>query len=439
MFIANREVSNRESWTRLRRAARALIALLPLLAAGCQSPAGTLARWRMAHDATLAPGPTREELGNNRSLLERWLHPKTGPRPSDPNQRPGPMLGPDGKLLPPPKDPEAEAEFAAAEALFQRGDLDQAEAAFKRMARSRKDTHWGEKAQFYLAETQFQRGRYFAANDSYEELLRVYPGTGFLDKAVAKEYQIAQIWLASQNPKAKPEQREQFGDRFKGRLPLIDVNGHALQTLEHVRHHDPNGPLADDAVKQIADYHFAVGNYEDAALYYDQLIADHPKSPFVQQALYATIDAKIKGYLGPEYDGTGLEQAREQIKQAMTTMPLRQVGTGEKLYHDLDLINDQDAERSYTTGLFYMRTKKVAAAEFYFGEVIQRWPKSQWAKKSKAQLAKLATMPRTETRPSKIMTLPGSGDPYANGITSGNPNGMGGMPMGGMGPIGTGP
>ncbi len=87
------------------------------------------------------------------------------------------------------------------------------------------------------------------------------------------------------------------------------------------------------------------GDYESAALYYDQLITDHPKSPYLQQAQLAAIDARMKGYLGPEYDGSGLEKARELVKQTMATFPDRPAGN-EKLYHTLDLINDQEAERT---------------------------------------------------------------------------------------------
>ena len=42
--------------------------------------------------------------------------------------------------------------------------------------------------------------------------------------------------------------------RFNGRLPLVDTQRQRPgQVLEHVRHHDPTGPLADDAVLRIAD------------------------------------------------------------------------------------------------------------------------------------------------------------------------------------------
>ena len=99
------------------------------------------------------------------------------------------------------------------------------------------------------------------------------------------------------------------------------------------------------------------------------------------------------------------------VKQTMTTFPDRPAGD-EKLYHTLDLINDQEAERTFMAGDYYQRIGKVASAEFYFGKIAQRWPKSAWAAKAKTQLAALAKLPRKQSLPSKIMTQPGSTDPF---------------------------
>jgi outer membrane protein assembly factor BamD (BamD/ComL family) len=395
-----------------------------LVLAGCQGGGGPLSRWRMAHDDGLAPGVRREELGDTRGMTARWLTPERAPH-TEPGRAPGFVLGPEGwKPRIEKPDPAAEAEFAAAEALFQQGRLPEAERAFARIARRRKETRLGEKAQFYLAETQYQRGRYVAAHDSFETLIATYPGTQYLDKMIGREYDIARTWLA--DAATDPDRTLPWTARFNGGLPVLDVGGNSLAVLEHVRHHDPTGPLADDAVLRIADYHYAGRDFETAAVYYDQLITDHPKSPLLHRAQLASIDAKLKAYIGPEYDGAGLEQARDTVQQTMATFPERQAATGGDLYHTLDLIADQQAERTYSVGRYYRRAGKVASAEYYFGMIPRRWPKSPWADKAKVQLAELAKLPRTESLPSKIFTQPGSGDPYSNGVTAGNPNGFGG-------------
>jgi outer membrane protein assembly factor BamD (BamD/ComL family) len=430
-------------------------ALLVCSQAGCRSFGVPLAQWRAGYDSGLSKKITPEEkqaassekVEQPHTLLERWLNPKGSTPGSDQDKDDGPkvpnknssstlVLGSDGwrPMLKPKTNPEAEKEIAEAKKLFQQGKLAEAESAFARIAKNRKGNHYGETAQYYAAECQYQQKKYVRANDSFEKLFADYPGTEFLDKLVSREYSLAQMWLAQSDPKAKPDQRLAWYSRFTGEQPILDTRGTGLKALEHVRHHDPTGPLADDAVLQIAEYHAGSGDYESAAIYYDQLISDHPKSPFRQKAQLAAIDSRIKAYMGPEYDGSGLEKARELIRDTMKSFP-DQEASYEKLYHTIDIINDQEAERTYTIGDYYRRTGKVTSAEFYFGKIPQRWPNSPWAVKAKTQLAQLAKQPRTPSLPSKIMTSPGANDPYysAGAAGMGMGMGMGGMGMGGMG------
>jgi hypothetical protein len=172
-------------------------------------------------------------------------------------------------------------------------------------------------------------------------------------------------------------------------------------------------------------------DFDSAALYYDQFIAEYRKSPYLQRAQLSAIDSRLKAYLGPEYDGSGLEKAREVVKQTMQTFPERQASF-EKLYQTLDHINEAQAEKAFRDGMYYKRIGKVASAEFYLGKIPQRWPNSPWTVKAKAELAQLAKQPRKPSKPSKIIIPPGSTDPFFSAGPMGG-MGMGGMGMGGMG------
>jgi tetratricopeptide (TPR) repeat protein len=352
-----------------------------------------------------------------------------------------------------------EQELASAMKLFDAGNFAEAERALIRLDRKRQrgilpeflrkkktptdattvdrllrksQPAWGEKTLYHLAEAQFQQGKLVAASDTFAKLVVDYPGTRTLEKAVAREFEIAETWLNAINPDAPPEKRGSWTDRFTGRLPAVDVAGHALTVYEHVRHHDPTGPLADDAVMRIADYHDSQGNYEEAAIYYDQLIDELPKSPLLRQAYEKTIQAKLKAYMGPDYNASGLEKARAQIHQAMTLFPERQTSSSEMFSKALDLIDDQDAEITFRRGEFYRQTGYPGAAELCYGEVRARWPRSAWAEQSKSRLDEIALMPRKKVEPSRIMTLPGAGDPYAGGHTPAAGTGTG-TPIGSAG------
>jgi TolA-binding protein len=425
----------------LSRLAPALALSISIWSAGCQTFVSPITAWRAAYDRGLTRGPTAEEVADasgptdSQSLMDRWLTPRRGPMSSAEASGSTLVLGSDGwrPMTKPPKDPKAEAEFQAALALFQQGKLAEAEKEFDKIARNRKGSNYGEDGQYYLAETQFQRKKYVAAHDSFEKLHADYPATDYLEKLVSREYEIAHLWLKQLDPKTPSQELIPWYKRFDGTLPIIDTSGYAVKALEHVRHNDPTGPLADDSAMELADFYLNHKDYESASIYYEQFLTDHSKSPLLQQVLHSAIEARMKAYLGPEYDASTLEKARELVKRNMQSFPEQQAGF-EKLYHTLDLINDAEAEKTFKDGIYYKRRGKVASAEFCLGKIPQRWPNSPWAVKAKTELAQLAKLPRKPSKPSKIIIPPGFTDPFSG------PGGMGGMGMGpmGMGPMGMG-
>jgi outer membrane protein assembly factor BamD (BamD/ComL family) len=427
----------------MARARLAIVALLPLLFAGCTSFSGPITQWRQAYDGGLFRGVSKDEMADasgpadSQNLFDRWVTPRqAGGTPSDGSAPSTLILGSDGwrPIAKPAKDPKADADLEVAKKLFEQGNFAEAEKAFTKIAKDRKGLPWGETAQYYVAETRYQRGKYVDAHDSFEKLHADYPATDYLDKLVAREYAIAEIWALQDDPDAPKDRILPWYSRFDGRLPIIDTQGYALKALEHVRHNDPMGPLADDAALQIAEYYMKHRDYESAAMYYDQFIAEYTKSPYLQKVQHAAIDARMRGYLGPEYDASGLVKARELVQKTMKTFPEQQASY-ESLYHTLDVINNAEAEKTFLTGTYYKRVGRIPAAEFYLGKIPQRWPGSPWAVKAKVELAQLAKMPRTLSKPSKIMIPPGSTDPFGQGG-----QGMGGMGggMGGMGGMGGG-
>ncbi len=412
-----------------RRGLAAAAALLTIVAPAAE--AGPIADWIASRTAPAPMNSPMSDGTTDKTLISRWLSGDKTPFSSRAYDQNSVLLGQKGwektKAAP---DPTSEGEFAVAKKAFDAGNYAEAEKLLLPLAKRevKKGTPWGEKAQYWLAESQFRLQNYVKANDSYEVLIKKYPGTEYVDKLVAREYQIAQFWLSGEDPKAKPLD---WKSRFDGRQPMLDTDGYAVKALEHVRLHDPQGPLADDAALRTADHFHMVGDYEAAAIYYDQLITEHPKSEYKERAQLSSIDSKMKGYIGPEYDISGLEQARETIKKTMAEFPERQA-TVEGLYHTLDLIQDQHAEQAYTVGMYYIRARKPISAEYQFGLVMANWPNSKWAGEAKKEMGKIAKMPRVASVPSKIMTTPGSAP---NGAAGGM---LGGMLNGGMGGMGGG-
>ena len=423
---------------RLSRSARRATSVAAItLLVGSTAAAGGIADWFSAVRAPASDTSVSEgDIRTNGRLMDRWMTRNKTPFTTESMDSSQAFIGEKGwektRVAP---DPISEKDFAAAKKFLDSKKFDKAEPLLAALAKRevKKGTPWGAKAQYFLAETQFQRKKYVAANESFQWLIKKYPGElDYRDKVIAREYEIAMIWLADDDPKTKPLPIQAHLD---GRAPLLDSKGYAIKTLEHVRLHDPNGPLADHAALRTADHYHAAGDYEQAAVFYDQLLTEHAKSPLRERAQLSSIDAKIKGYIGPEYDGSGLDSARDTIKRTMAEFPERQA-SNEPLYHTLDLINDQEAEREYTSGMYYLRAQKPTSAEYQFGLVIAKWPKSKWAGLARTELKKTAKMPRKASVPSRIMTQPGAPDPSSMGSGSGGGGSGGGM--GGIGSSGSG-
>ncbi|WP_435007475.1 outer membrane protein assembly factor BamD [Tundrisphaera lichenicola] len=420
----------------LLRAVRRGLSIAAILAAtGGGSEAGVIADWIASRVAPSSYSADSDSKDGN--LMSRWLTRDKTPFASGSMASNSVFLGQHGwektKAAP---DPQAEAEFAVAKKLFDAGNYAQAEPLLQKMANReiKKGGPWGEKAQYYLAETQFRRQLYVKAHDNFEILIKKYPGTDYVDELVQREFQIAQFWLSSEDPKAKPLP---WKARLDGRLPMVDVSSYAIKALDHVRLHDPTGPLADDAALRTADHYHTAGDFETASVYYDQLLTEHPKSPLRERAQLSSIDAKMKGYIGPEYDLSTLDSARETVQRSMAEFPERLASNGDGLYHTLDLINDAAAEHEFTTGMYYVRAMKPISAEYQFGLVMARWPKSKWAGQAKVEMAKIAKAPRKASVPSRIMTQPGAPDPNSMNNAAGGA-GSSGSGIGGLGGGGTG-
>ena len=87
-------------------------------------------------------------------------------------------------------------------------------------------------------------------------LIAEYPGTEFLGKLVAREFAIAVRWLSKDHASA-------------------------LKTLQRIRFHHPDSPLATSALIEIAVHYLKLKNEAEAKLYYEQLISDHPEGSWL--------------------------------------------------------------------------------------------------------------------------------------------------------------
>lgn len=304
-------------------------------------------------------------------------------------------------------------ELNAARKLYDEQKYAEARKAFHKIVKNKK---WKnepvvEEAMFYRAESDFQLGHYPDAQDGYDELMKAHPATKHLEQSVRRLYRIACYWLNSPKPASEIElasfKEEDGADRLAENpeatipfewhrirpnltdktRPLFDTSGRAVQALRSVTLHDVTGPLADDARMTLAMYHLRKRDYREADIYFNEIRTQYSNSEFAQAAYVLGAHASLKSYLGASYDGKQLEEARKLTDSATRLYP--DIPQRAKLDADLRKINAELVEREWKRVEYYLRRREKDAAAFYCETIIETYPDSPQAVKSREVLLKL--------------------------------------------------
>ncbi len=371
----------REPNGRLASVSRGMLALaLGCLAlAGCKSPLDNV-------DIKDVYGPTGRHVKNN--LVEQARREIKG----------DPAAGVD--------------EFEAARKLYEDQKYVEARKAFKAMVKKygKKKEPIEEDALFYLAESDFQLGHYPDAQDGYDELLKKYASSKYLEQAVRRSFAIGRYWLnvpksaseielvcfetedGAERLKALPESqipyqfplKPNFNDKTR---PLFDTPGRAIQALKSVHLHDPTGKLADDSIMLLATYHLRRKDYREADLYFSQIQRDYSKSKFVPASYVLGAHASLMSYQGARYDGHQLKEAEKLTKAALRHPDISKQRA--KLEHDIKMIDDENVERQWARVEFHQKRKEKASVAIYCEDIINEHPDSKRAAQAREILIAL--------------------------------------------------
>ncbi len=305
---------------------------------------------------------------------------------------------------------EGQDEFDAAQKLFDEGKFAAAEKGFKKVAKKYADRPIEEQTLFMLAESQFQQKRYPKAQDSFNRLLKKYESSSrYMERSTHRLFLIAKYWLDDPQPVQKQEIHLATGGdnpsaaptaipRHKRPVPLIpnftdrsrpvfDPDGRAMEALKSVWLNNPTGKLADDAVMLSGVYHLRRGDYLEAEHYFDMLRDNYPDSDHAANAYKLGAHVIQMSYQGPEYDGRGLEKARELIESTLNLYP--ESADRERLKEGLERINHEEARKDWHRVEYRLRRREYKAAELACVTLLQEHPDSAFADLAKEQLEKL--------------------------------------------------
>ncbi len=288
---------------------------------------------------------------------------------------------------------EGESQYReAVAARSQQGDTDEGGADVRDLFREASDKYlaaaglWPDSAMeedalFRAAESQFYADAYVKSNDYFEKLLKKYPNSRYLDLVGARRFVIAQYWIKLDEENGSALLGLNLTDKQR---PWSDAFGHAIRIYDRMRLDDPTGKLADDATIAAANALFAHGDYDRADQYYTDLRTNFPSSEHQFMAHYLGIQAKLRGYRGPEFAGAALDEAEKLVKQVRRQFPAETRQRQEELEKAYREVRYRKAEREWAMAEFYQQRREYGAARFYYDLILADFSDTPFADKARA-------------------------------------------------------
>ena len=302
-------------------------------------------------------------------------------------------------------------DYLAATELYKDESYPAAQKAFKKVAKKYKKSEIREDALFMEAESAWQQDNYASAHDIYAVLLKEYPSTRHLNVVSERLFKIGRVWLdfpevaklgeihqvnfdepskklPSEEPPKIPKAKPLFVPNLTNKKePLFDTPGNGVSALSAVWMNDPTGPLADDAMMLVASYHARKGNYIEADRFFQMLRETFPNSPHVQNAFVLGSHVKLMSYQGPDYESRTLDEAQKLKEATIRLYP--NLPEQDRMKDELARIEDSKALITWSQVKFWLRKGDQRAAAIYCHQVINKFPKSQYALMAREKLAQL--------------------------------------------------
>ncbi len=309
----------------------------------------------------------------------------------------------DGKWVAAPKPAKGtvEGELAIIRQQIEAKDYKAAKTSADQFRKDHPDSPSCEEAMLLGAQAQLNAGLYYQAFERLEAMLAKYPNGLFLERALTREVEVANAFLAGKK-------------RVVGKIIKLPARDEGLTILRKVAEHAPGTEIAERAMLRIGEYYFGRKEYSDSADAYDEFITMNPKSARIPHAIARAAEAMFESFKGVAYDETPLVEAQARYKSLLARYPdeARKARATETLREIVAI----RGERAFETAKFYDRTGRRKSAQFYYRQVVEEFPSTIWATEARTKIG-LAKKLKSTKPTTKAPAKPGP-KPKANGPTT---------------------
>jgi len=135
-----------------------------------------------------------------------------------------------------------------------------------------------------------------------------------------------------------------------------------------------------------ANAHFLDRQWLDADYFYGLLRTEYPDSEFLLDAHVLGLQAKLRAYQGPGYEGSVLDEAEVLADQVLVQFPDQLAGDEQQRVEQTRAeIAAQQAQRLWDRAEFYAKGKHYTSARMYYAMISKDYPATQLAQRARGR------------------------------------------------------
>jgi len=266
-------------------------------------------------------------------------------------------------------------QFNWAMSFFEAKDYQRASIEFKKLTRQYEYSSYASKSQYYMGLSYEMMGKFYTAFLNYQKAIDNYPHIEDLEAIIAKELEIADIYMTKSNPKI-------FG------ADIMTSYDRSAEIYRKVVDNAPFGRLADEAQFKLGESLKRLESYEEAIEAFQKLVENYPESRYIDKARFEVADCATRASLKPAYASEQTERAIRIYEDFTET-----AGDAELTKRAAVIIRrlkNKASEKSFSTAEFYEKQKHYDSAIIYYKDILERYPNSSYAEKAQDKITALS-------------------------------------------------
>src|SRR5256714_4072641 len=264
--------------------------------------------------------------------------------------------------------------FQIGQAAEKEGNTKRAIRAYKSLVKRHPKDKVAPNALYRAAQLQEQAHLFFAAADSFSQLVEKYPGSPHFDEAIEAQFRIGEIYLNGKKL------------RFLG-IPVASALHRAVTIFANVVRTAPYGKYTARAQFDIGLAREKQGANDAAIQAYQAVVDKFPNEPIAVDAQYQIgyiwFTAAQKG----TKDAAAANNAKTAFQDFLFHYPKSEKAAQARA--NLDLLEHKQTANSYKGAKFYDKQKYYRAAVIYYNEVIRQQPGSEESNEAKKRIDQL--------------------------------------------------